>query len=237
MTAVVTADALTKSYRGRLALDAVSFSINAGESVGLVGPNGAGKSTLLRTLCGVLRPTSGGLSLFGESPTALEDPGKKLGFVFDSPGIPVAMTPRGYLRIEAASQGLEFAFVDRALKLFDIFSYANRRFGKLSTGQRQRVSLAAATLGRPELLALDEPTNGLDIEAIQWLRSLVESRTAEGLTTIVSSHNLPELERITTRTLVLKTTLRFDGARLSDNADHAEERYMKLISNSEMTAA
>jgi ABC-2 type transport system ATP-binding protein len=143
------------------------------------------------------------------------------------------MTPRKFMRTEAISQGLDGSAVDAALATFDVESYADRRFGNLSTGQRQRVSIAAATLGRPELLILDEPTNGLDIEAIQWLRSLVQSRTSDALTTIVSSHNLPELERMTNRTLVLKTTLRFDGNALSGDPGQAEDRYLELVSSSE----
>lgn len=237
MTTIVAVDSLTKSYRRHLALNDVSFSIEAGESVGLVGPNGAGKSTLLRTICGAIRPTSGSLSLFNDRPNAFKRPGERLGFVFDPPGIPRALTPRAYLRIEASSQGLDRDIAEAAIDTFNIEAYSNRRYGKLSTGQRQRVSLAAATLGRPALLVLDEPTNGLDIEAIQWLRSLVESRTSGGLTTIISTHNLPELERMTTRTLVLNTTLRFDGVSLSKDPDKAEQHYISLISNLETAAS
>jgi ABC-2 type transport system ATP-binding protein len=226
MTAVVAAQSLAKSYGQRVALDDVSFSIRAGEAVGLVGPNGAGKSTLLRMICGSRKPSSGKIQMTSQTHDAARSPGRALGFVLDPPGIPGSMTARELLTIEQNSQSLPEHFAERASAVFGIQDYAKRPFGKLSTGQRQRVALAAATLSDPDLLVLDEPTNGLDIEAIHWLRDLVQDRTARGLTTIVSSHNLVELDRMTSRTLVLRTRLLFDGAALT-----GEEQYFSLVSS------
>lgn len=224
MTVVVATRALTKAYRGQTAVSDVSFAIGAGESVGLVGPNGAGKSTLLRLICGSLRPTSGTIELVDVAATKSKGPGRLLGFVFDPPGIPGSMSAQELLSIEAISQRLPSAAVDEAAGAFEIGDFLKRPFGKLSTGQRQRVALAAATLSDPQVLILDEPTNGLDIEAIHWLRLLIDNRTAKGLTSIVSSHNLLELDRMTSRTLVLQRRLLFDGANL-DGEDH----YFSLI--------
>ena len=228
MNAVVLAESLTKSYGQRVALDRVSFSIRAGEAVGLVGPNGAGKSTLLRMICGSRRPSSGKIHMTSHTHQAERNPGRALGFVLDPPGIPGSMTAREVLAIERASQRLSKDLVERATADFGIQDYAKRPFGKLSTGQRQRVTLAAATLSDPNLLVLDEPTNGLDIEAIHWLRDLVHDRTVRGLTTIVSSHNLVELDRMTSRTLVLRKRLLFDGAALT-----GEEQYFSLVSSAD----
>ena len=138
------------------------------------------------------------------------------------------MTPRKFLAIERTSQCLSQDVTERAITCFGIQDDAKRPFGKLSTGQRQRVALASATLSDPDLLVLDEPTNGLDIEAIHWLRDLVQERTSRGLTTIVSSHNLVELDRMTSRTLVLRTRLLFDGEALA-----GEDHYFALVSSAE----
>lgn len=229
MSPLVAARGLTKIYKGRVAVSDVTFDIGAGEAVGLVGPNGAGKSTLLRMLCGALGPTSGSISVSALDSRGARSPGRVLGFVFDPPGIPGSITAREFVAIEAQSQGLPSSTAARATDEYDLGSFSTRRFSKLSTGQRQRVALAAATLGEPDLLVLDEPTNGLDIEAIQWLRKLVDERTTAGLTTIVSSHNLPELDRMTSRTLVLKTSLLFDGTSLEDGAQDGEDHYLSLI--------
>jgi ABC-2 type transport system ATP-binding protein len=215
---------VSKRYRATTAVEDVSFEIAEGESVGLVGPNGAGKSTLLRMLCGAQRPSSGLVTTPADLTTRHESPGRHIGFVFDPPGVPSSMTPKDLLSIEARSQGLEVDRTAQAIEEFDIGTYAKRAFGRLSTGQRQRVNLAAATLSDPTLLILDEPTNGLDIEAIHWLRLLLHRRTARGRTTIVSSHNLVELERMTGRTLVLKRRLLFDGPSVEN-----EDQYFALI--------
>lgn len=229
MTAIVAARGLSKVYRGGVAVTDVSFEIEAGEAVGLVGPNGAGKSTLLRMLCGALRPTSGTITVAGLGRGSGRSPGRRLGFVFDPPGIPGSLTARELVAVEAQLQGLPAGVARAAMVEYELQAFATRRFSKLSTGQRQRVALAAATLGSPDLLVLDEPTNGLDIEAIQWLRRLIDGRAQKGLTTIVSSHNLPELDRMTSRTLVLKKTILFDGTSLMDGVDDGEGHYLALI--------
>jgi ABC-type transport system involved in cytochrome c biogenesis ATPase subunit len=152
MTEVVVARSLTKSYGQRIALDNVSFSIRAGEAVGLVGPNGAGKSTLLRMICGSSRPSSGKIQMTSQTNDAVRSPGRALGFVLDPPGIPGSMAARELLAIERVSQRLPEHLAERASADFGIQDYAKRPFGKLSTGQRQRVALAAATLSDPDLL-------------------------------------------------------------------------------------
>jgi len=226
---IVKTESLSKSFGTITALNNVSFTIEEGETVGLVGPNGAGKTTLMKMLCGALHPTSGKCTLLGRSPDRLDHPGSRLGFALDPPGVPGTMSVSEWLTLECRAQHLPSRSVTTILEDFDLEKLASHRFGKLSLGQRQRVALAAACVGNPAFLILDEPTNGLDVQAVQWLRAMVKQRGANGQTTLISSHNLAELGKETSRIIVLRTGVRFDGFGLLDDYDHAEERYLELI--------
>lgn len=225
----------TKTYRNGVQVGPVDLTIHRGESVGLVGPNGAGKTTVLRALCGVLHPTTGTVEVLGHDPAHLPEPGRTLGFVLDPAGLPGGMSARECLHLEALMQGLPADREHAAVERFGLGGFLGRPTGRLSTGERQRVALACATLGDPEVLVLDEPTNGLDIESLVWLRGVIDDRTAAGRTTLVSSHALSELSRVVARAVVFQRTVRSDGPFPALPADEAEQWYLAAVSGDQRT--
>ncbi|MBO3663640.1 ABC transporter ATP-binding protein [Microbacterium stercoris] len=228
-TSVLEVSDLSKSYRRVSALSDVSFTVQAGECVGLLGPNGAGKTSLLSCLVGARMPSRGRVRVMGADPAEIGAAGHHVAYVFDPPGLSADFTAVDCLRWEAKAQGLPPSVVDEAAERFGIAAYAKRRVGRLSTGQRQRVALAAALIGDPEVLILDEPHNGLDIEAGRWLRDLLDDRTARGRTTILSSHQLDELRRIVERVVVINQTLRYDGPVPARTEESLEAWYLTAI--------
>ncbi|MCI2957676.1 ATP-binding cassette domain-containing protein [Agromyces atrinae] len=222
-------DAVTKRYGALTAVDDISFTVEQGETVGLVGPNGAGKSTLLKSLIGAIRPTAGAVRIRGSRITELPAPGRTVGFVLDPDGLTPGLSVLTALRLEARALGVDRVAVDRALERHGVADLGRRRVGNLSTGQRRRVALAAATLASPGILVLDEPTNGLDIEAVIDLRTHLVARRAEGLTTLVSSHDLGELTRLVDRVVVVNRTVRYDGVLPASSAEEAEAWYLTLV--------
>ena len=222
----------TKTYGAGVQVGPVDLRVAAGESVGIVGPNGAGKTTVLRALCGVLQPTSGAALVAGHRPAHLPEPGRTLGFVLDPAGLPGGMSARQCLRVEGLMQGLGRERQDEAVERFGLAEFGSRPTGRLSTGERQRVALACATLGDPQVLVLDEPTNGLDVESLVWLRGVIDARTAAGRTTLVSSHALTELSRVVDRAVVFHRTVRFDGPFPQLAPDEAEQWYLAAVSGS-----
>lgn len=233
---VIEVDHLTKSYRSVTALTDISFTVTAGECVGLLGPNGAGKTSLMACLVGARLPSGGHVRIAGVDPAGSGLPARALAYVFDPPGLSGDFSARDCLQWEAKAQGLPRRAVDEAIEFFGIASYARRRVTRLSTGQRQRVALAAAMIGDPEVLILDEPHNGLDIEAGRWLRTVIEGRTRRGRTTIVSSHQLDEIRRIVGRIVVINGFLRYDGPVPEDTADGLESWYLHAIGREEQYA-
>ncbi|NTW39148.1 MAG: ABC transporter ATP-binding protein [Cellulomonadaceae bacterium] len=232
-TAAVHLAGFTKTYRKGATVGPVDLTIAAGESVGLIGPNGAGKSTVLRALCGLLRPTTGAALILASDPARLPEPGRTLGFVLDPVGLPGGMNARQCLRLESRMQGLEKEREEAAVSRFGLTRFVSRPTGRLSMGERQRVALACATLGDPEVLVLDEPTNGLDIESLAWLRGVIDDRTAAGRTTLVSSHALSELSRVVDRAVVFHRTVRFDGPFPELPPVEAEQWYLSAVSGAE----
>jgi len=218
-----------KRYGATTALETVELSIEPGECVGLLGPNGAGKSTLLGVLCGIIRPSDGEARVYGQTPGVLTEPGATLGFALDPAGLHGELRVREHLRTEVLAQGLPAGSVAEAILKFGLDAYADRKIRTLSTGQRQRVALAGVLIGDPAVLVLDEPTNGLDIEAVQWLRQIILGRTAQGLTTIVSSHNIAELRRVATRMVVMRTQVLYDGPVPVGSDDEVEQWYTLFV--------
>lgn len=194
----------------------------------------------MKLVARALRPTSGSVELDWSSAPAGASPGRLLGFAFDPVGIPGSFTPRSYLEYEARCQRLDRAHVDDAVARFGLGEFQTRKVSKLSTGQRQRTALAGASMSRPQVLMLDEPTNGLDIESVAWLRDVIAGRAADGLTTIVSSHHLGELQAVAERILIIRQTLRFDGT-FDDFATGAlaelEDRYFAITRDEEPAAS
>jgi ABC-2 type transport system ATP-binding protein len=191
--AAVSARSLTKRYRDVVAVDGVTFSLSTGSVTGFLGPNGAGKTTTLRLLLGLAEPTSGEALVFGRRFHELKQPADRVGAVLESNDFHPARSGRDHLRALAIAAGLPLARVEAVLEVVELSAAARRSVRTYSLGMRQRLGLAAALLGEPALLVLDEPANGLDPAGMRWLRRFLRSFAAEGGTVLVSSHGLAEL--------------------------------------------
>jgi ABC-2 type transport system ATP-binding protein len=187
---------LTKRYGSVLAVDDLSFRAEPGRVTGFLGPNGAGKTTTLRALVALLHATSGDATILGRHYAELDDPVRTVGAILEANAFHPGRTGRNHLRTIAAAGGIDTARVDEALKLVDLAEAANRRAKGYSLGMKQRLSLAGALLGDPQVLVLDEPANGLDPQGIRWLRDLLRSLAREGRTVLVSSHVLTEMAQL-----------------------------------------
>jgi ABC-2 type transport system ATP-binding protein len=194
---------LTKRFRSATAVDDLSFSVPRGRITGFLGPNGAGKTTTLRVLLGLALPTSGRASVAGKRYRELEAPLETVGAVLEASNYHPARTGRNHLRVLAAAAGIANARVDRVLAEVELSDAARRRVGGYSLGMRQRLSVAAALLGEPELLVLDEPANGLDPEGIRWLRNFLRSFADGGGTVFVSSHVLAEVSQLADEVVII----------------------------------
>jgi ABC-2 type transport system ATP-binding protein len=194
---------LTKRFRSATAVDDLSFSVPRGRITGFLGPNGAGKTTTLRVLLGLALPTSGRASVAGKRYRELEAPLKTVGAVLEASNYHPARTGRNHLRVLAAAAGITNARVDQVLAEVELLDAARRRVGGYSLGMRQRLSVAAALLGEPQLLVLDEPANGLDPEGIRWLRNFLRSFADGGGTVFVSSHVLAEVSQLADEVVII----------------------------------
>lgn len=185
---------LVKRRGSRAVVDDVSFTAAAGRVTGFLGPNGAGKSSTLRILLGLDRPTSGIALIDGMPYRSLERPLRAVGAMLDGPGANRGRTARAHLSWVAQSNAIPARRVDEVLERTGLRDAARTRIGGFSLGMGQRLGIAAALLGDPRVLVLDEPTNGLDPDGIRWTRHLLRSLAAEGRTVLVSSHLMSEME-------------------------------------------
>jgi ABC-2 type transport system ATP-binding protein len=200
---VITADHLTKRFRHVLAVDDLSFQLEHGTVTGFLGPNGAGKTTTLRMLLGLTRPTRGVALLFGQHYEEIPNPAHRVGAVLEATDFHPGRSGRDHLLMLAYAAGLPAARVDEVLGLVELSKAAHRRAGGYSMGMRQRLGLAGALLGDPELLILDEPANGLDPEGVHWLREFLRGFAAEGKTVLVSSHVLAEVAQTVDQVVII----------------------------------
>ena len=200
----IVAEGLTKRYGAVTAVDDLSFSVRSAAVTGFLGPNGAGKTTTLRMVLGLARPTAGSATILGRPFMALPEPGQhRSGPTSRSAACtPAARAATTYARWPR-SPGCRDARVDEVLDLVEMREAANRRAGGYSTGMRQRLGLAAALLGDPEVLVLDEPANGLDPQGIRWLRDFLRGVASEGRTVLVSSHVLSEVQQTVDDVIVI----------------------------------
>jgi ABC-2 type transport system ATP-binding protein len=185
---------LTKQYQGVKAVDNLSFAVEPGRVTGFLGPNGAGKTTTLRMILGLAEPTAGTATIGGARYADLDQPIRRVGGVLEASAAHKDRTGRNHLRIICRAAGLPLARTDEVLELTGLTAAADRAFRGYSLGMRQRLGVAAALLGDPQVLILDEPANGLDPEGIRWMRDLLRTLAARGRTILVSSHLLPEME-------------------------------------------
>ncbi|HEY6730487.1 MAG TPA: ATP-binding cassette domain-containing protein [Solirubrobacterales bacterium] len=186
---------LTKRYGGTVAVDDLSFAVEAGKVTGFLGPNGAGKTTTMRALLGLLRPSSGEALVEGRPPVAMTDPLGTIGAALEATAFHPGRSGRNHLRTLAVAAGIPASRVEEVLEMVELTGAADRRVKGYSLGMRQRLALAAALLGEPRILILDEPANGLDPQGMRWLRDLLREQAAGGRAVLVSSHLLSEVSQ------------------------------------------
>jgi len=200
----VSAVELTKRFGDVTAVSELSFDVEAGTITGFLGPNGAGKTTTLRLLLGLAAPTHGRALVFGQPYAELEWPARRVGAVLEAADLHPGRTGRDHLRVLARAVRVPPSRVDEVLALVDLAAAADRRAAAYSLGMRQRLALATALLGDPELLILDEPANGLDPEGVRWLRDFLRAFATQGRTVFVSSHHLAEVAQTVERVVIIK---------------------------------
>jgi len=191
-TAIVSVMSLTKRFGDLVAVDDLSFSLEPGTITGFLGPNGAGKTTTLRVLLGLAEPTGGKALVFGRRYRDLHEPARLIGAVLESNDFHPGRSGRDHLRALAAASKIPPRRIDEVLAQVELQGAADRRVRTYSLGMRQRLGLATALLGDPELLVLDEPANGLDPAGVHWLRGFLRRFAEQGRTVLVSSHMLAE---------------------------------------------
>jgi ABC-2 type transport system ATP-binding protein len=234
-------DSLTKRYSTVTAVDDLSLVLEPGTITGFVGANGAGKTTTLRMLLGLTRPTSGTATIDGHAYADLPSPARTVGALIDPDVFHPGRTGRDALRVLARISGMADARVDEVLALVDLAPAARRRVGGYSMGMRQRLALAAALLGDPETLILDEPANGLDPLGVAWLRRFLRGLADEGRTLLVSSHQLAELAQTVDDIAVVHRGRLVARGSTSDLLDRSgasslEDLFFTLVTTSEVSS-
>ncbi|MFM5905181.1 MAG: ABC transporter ATP-binding protein [Micrococcales bacterium] len=222
---------LTKTYPAGTAVKNLSASVEQGKITGFLGPNGAGKSTTLRCLLGLAAPTSGQALINGLQYRQLQNPLTQVGAVLDSRGFNASLTGRQNLRVVAAAAGITDARVDQVLDLVELSDAANRRTKGYSLGMKQRLALAGALLGDPQILVLDEPSNGLDPIGIAWLRTFLRQLANQGRTVLISSHQLAEMQHTVDDVLILHQGVLVAQGTISDftKDQSLEDAFLKLV--------
>lgn len=200
---MIVADNLTKRFGAKTAVDGVSFTVAPGRVTGFLGPNGAGKSTTMRMIVGLDRPTAGRVTVGGQDYRHLRSPLTEVGVLLDAKAVHTGRSARNHLRAMAATHGIGRSRVDEVIELTGIASVAGKRAGGFSLGMGQRLGIAAALLGDPHTLILDEPVNGLDPEGVRWVRQFVRHLAAEGRTVLLSSHLMSEMSQTADHVIVL----------------------------------
>jgi len=222
---VIEVRALTKTYGSRRAVRDLSFTAPSGKVTGFLGPNGAGKTTTFRCLLGLAEPTSGAALIDGAAYRDLAAPRRHVGAVLESTGFHPGRTGSNHLRVIVRAAGLDAARIDPLLEVVGLRTASEQRVGGYSLGMRQRLAIAAALLGDPKVLVLDEPANGLDPEGVRWIRRLMRTWADEGRTVVVSSHLLAEVAQAVDRVVIIREGALVKEADIADlTAEHATVR-------------
>ncbi|MBN2177601.1 MAG: ABC transporter ATP-binding protein [Demequinaceae bacterium] len=228
MTAI-SIEGLTKDFGVHRVVDDVTFEVPSGTITGFLGPNGAGKTTTLRMALGLVTPTAGRALIGGRPYGDLEEPRRVVGALLEATGFHPGRSGRDHLRVLAQVAGTSAFRIDEVLTLVDLGPAAGDRVRTYSLGMKQRLGLAAALLGDPEVLVLDEPANGLDPAGMAWLRGLLRNLASEGRTVLVSSHVLSEVQQIATNVVIIQTgTLRYSGALADLPGPSLEDAFLSL---------
>lgn len=222
---------LTKSYSDMTAVRSLTATALPGRITGFLGPNGAGKSTALKCLLGLASPSSGEALIGGKPYADLQQPMHEVGAVLDSSGFNGSLTAGQNLRIICAAAGIPDSRVAEVLHLVELSEVERKRTKKFSLGMRQRLSLAAALLGDPQVLVLDEPANGLDPVGIAWLRALLRKLANEGRTILVSSHQLAEMQHTVDDVVILNHGALVASGTLAEitKGESLEDAFMRLL--------
>src|SRR5713226_9015800 len=200
---MIEASGLSKRYGATLAVDGLSFAVPPGQVTGFLGPNGAGKSTTMRLILGLDAPSSGSVTVSGRPYAAFRRPLLEVGAMLEAKAFHGGRSARNHLLCLALSNGISPARVEQVLDLVGLRSAARKRAGGFSLGMGQRLGIAAALLGDPPVLILDEPVNGLDPEGVLWIRNLLKSLAAEGRTVLLSSHLMSEMSITADRLIII----------------------------------
>ena len=214
-------DGLTKRYGGKTAVDGLSFVVEPGTVTGFLGPNGAGKSTTMRMIAGLDRPTSGTVRVNGKHYPQAAAPMSELGILLDARSVHPGLSARSNLLALARTAGIGRRRVDEVIELAGLGEVTGTRAGGFSLGMGQRLGVAAALLGQPQTVVLDEPVNGLDPDGVRWIRLLLKSLAAEGRTVFVSSHLMSEMAQTATRLVVLGRGKLITETSVEDFTGHA----------------
>ena len=218
---MIEVDGLTKRYGDKAAVDGLSFVVEPGVVTGFLGPNGAGKSTTMRVIAGLDRPTSGTVRVNGKHYPHAAAPMSELGILLDARSVHPGLSARNNLLALARTAGIGRRRVDEVIELAGLAEVAGTRAGGFSLGMGQRLGVAAALLGRPQTVVLDEPVNGLDPDGVRWIRLLLKSLAAEGRTVFVSSHLMSEMAQTATRLVVLGRGKLITETSVEDFTGHA----------------
>jgi ABC-2 type transport system ATP-binding protein len=229
--AMIEARGLTKRFGSRLAVDALSFDVRPGRVTGFLGPNGSGKSTTMRLILGLDRPDAGHAAIGGHRYRDLGWPLREVGALLEARAWHPGRTARSHLAALAASNGIGGHRVDEVLGMVGLAEVAGQRAGKFSLGMAQRLGIAAALLGDPPVLVLDEPVNGLDPAGIHWIRDLLRTLAAQGRAVFVSSHLISEMALMAEHVVVIGQGRLLADAPVADLADRApslEDAFLRL---------
>jgi ABC-2 type transport system ATP-binding protein len=227
---MIEARGLTKRYGSTLAVDDLSFTVPSGRVTGFLGPNGAGKSTTMRMILGLDNPTSGEVRIAGKRYRELQHPLRTVGALLDAKWVHPNRSARAHLAWMAKSNRISSRRVDEVLEIVGLTSVAGKRAGGFSLGMSQRLGIAAALLGDPEVLLFDEPVNGLDPEGILWIRKFMHRLADEGRTVFVSSHLLSEMALTATELVVIGKGKLISHSSTQDFVSRAAENSVKVRS-------
>jgi ABC-2 type transport system ATP-binding protein len=200
---MIKAEHLTKQYGSKKAVSDISFTVQPGRVTGFLGPNGAGKSTTMRMIVGLDRPTRGRVTVNGREYTGARSPLTEIGVLLDAKAVHTGRTARNHLRVLAATHGIPTSRVDEVIDLTGLETVAKKRAGEFSLGMGQRLGIAAALLGNPKTLILDEPVNGLDPDGVRWVREFVREFASQGRTVLLSSHLMSEMSMTADQLIVM----------------------------------
>jgi ABC-2 type transport system ATP-binding protein len=231
---------LTKHYKNVRAVDNLSFTVQPGRVTGFLGPNGAGKTTTLRMLLNLVTPTAGTATVGGQRYADLTDPLRTVGAVLEASSAHKGRTGINHLRVICAAAGFPRKRADEVMAMVGLTPAAKRKFKGYSLGMRQRLGIAAAMLGDPKVLVLDEPANGLDPEGIRWMRDLLKALAAQGRTILVSSHLLSEMELLADDLVIIaagKLVRQGTVDQVMDSMAHSVQVRVRTPQAEELTAA